>query len=514
MHPSSHVSAWEEFADIVTGLVRSCFHIPQLVAALAFLAVSPAIANAQEDRPPNILFLAIDDLRPSLGAYGDTFAVTPNIDALAARSLVFDRAYVPMATCSPSRAALMSGLRPDTTQIYYSRDTTKLVQDAIPAERTMNGFFKANGYESVGVGKIYHLYHDSEDGWSMPVLDHESDRSWKMRQKMVNPESYLEAVKWRDEAGKPWRPAPYEIANVDDAGHIDGANTLFAVQQMHRLAQTDKPFFFVVGIRKPHLPFNAPKKYWDLYDEAAVPMPTITAPPENASRYSVNNSGELRNYPWTPQAGEGFSDPFVRKMNHGYYAAISYADALVGKVLDTLKELDLEENTIIVLWGDHGYKVGDYGAFNKHTNLEIDTRVPLMISMPGDRESRRTSAIVETIDLFPTLAAMAGLTAPSDLEGENFEILLENPDQDFKDAALTQFYRGRDGKGIMGYAVRTKDFRYVSWFRTTDNLVLDTELYDLREDPFERLNIADDPAMAGILAEMEALRLNKRHGPM
>lgn len=476
--------------------------------ALAFGLITNSAA-AQEKRPPNILFIAVDDLRPSLGAYGDDFAITPNIDTLAQRSLVFDRAYVQMATCSPSRASLMSSLRPDTTGIYFSNLETKKVEDVVPIERTLNGFFKTAGYETVGIGKIYHTHEDSEEGWSTPVLDHWADRSIQLRGKSVEPETYLSWIG----SGKS-KPRPWEAGNVGDAGYVDGLNTLFAVMEMHRLAQSEKPFFLAVGIRKPHLPFNAPKKYWDLYDEALVPMPVRTGPPEKAAAYTMNNSGELHNYAGVGERGAEYSQSFIRLMNHGYYASVSYADAMVGKVLDTLEELNLDDNTIIVLWGDHGYKIGDYGAFNKHTNLEIDTRVPLMISLPENRNARRTNALVETIDLFPTLASLAGLEAPGDLHGESFEKLLENPDQDFKEVTLQQFYRSKNGKDVMGYAVRSKDFRYVAWMMTETGEADAIELYDLRGDLHEKVNVVNDPALAHIVMQMERIRRAKGHGPV
>lgn len=491
-----------------------------LTAAMAMAVASSAHAQpakadvtSAEQRPPNVLFIAIDDLRPAIGAYGDPIAVTPNIDALADRSLIFERAYVHMATCSPSRASLMSSLRPDTTEIYYSNWETKKVEDAVPIEATMNGYFKANGYETVGIGKIYHTTTDSAAGWSRPLLDHWSDASFRQRADALEPEGYLAAVDW--EAAKPgrWRSLPWEAADVDDAAYPDGLNTLFAVQELHRLARTEAPFFLAVGLRRPHLPFNAPKRYWDLYDADALPLPALRTPPENAHPYTLGNSGEIRGYAQTPQGKNPFPDDFVRKMTHGYYANVSYADAMVGKLMKALNDLDLGDDTIVVLWGDHGFKLGEYGGFTKHSNFEIDTRVPLMISLPGDDTQRRTEALVETIDIFPTLTSLAGLEAPDDIAGRSFARLLEKPDRDFKDAAFQQFYRGSAEGDLMGYAVRTKDFRYVAWIVKETGAILGRELYDHRTDPGETVNVADEPGMAKIVAKHERLREKEGHGP-
>lgn len=483
-------------------------------AFAAILSIFHANGAAAEDRPPNIVFIAIDDLRTAVGAYGDEIAVTPNMDAFAQNSTVFDRAYVQMATCSPSRASLMSSLRPDALQIYYSSGRTREVQDSVPVDRTMNGFFKANGYETIGIGKIYHVPTDSEKGWSAKVFDHQADESFKRRTLALESESYLAALDSRKPGSSRISRYFYEAADVGDAAYPDGLNTLFAVQELSRLSRNkDKPFFLALGLYKPHLPWNAPKKYYDLYDPETMPLPAFTTAPKNAHAWTMSGYGEMRGYSGFPSApGAEVPIETLRKVRHAYYANVSYADAMVGKVVAALAELGLDDNTIVVLWGDHGFKIGDYGSYSKHTNFEIDTRVPLMVRMPGNKTASRTSGLVETIDIFPTLATLAGLDAPDKIHGTSFATLLEQPDQNFREATFQQFYRSVRGEEAMGYTVRSKDFRYIAWTKVLTGEVFATELYDHRTDPGETVNIADDPAMAAIIAQHEQIRLRQDHG--
>ncbi len=476
-------------------------------------SVLVASAASAQDRP-NVVFIAVDDLRTAIGAYGDDIAVTPNMDKFASDSLLFERAFVQMATCSPSRASLMSAMRPDTLQIYYSTGDGGKVQDSIPLDQTLNGFFKAGGYETISIGKIYHHPDDSKAGWSQRHFNAKDDESQRRRARTAGIESYLAALDFKENSGSNrMKPLLYESEDVGDEAYADGTNTLFAIQELARLSRGDTPFFLALGLRKPHLPFNAPKKYWDLYDPETMPLPSLMAPPENAHPYTLSSFGEIRTYAGAPGRNEITID-FIRKMRHAYYANVSYADAMVGKVLKAIDHLGLADDTIVVVWGDHGFKVGEYESFSKHTNFEIDTRVPLMIRVPGKQAGTRTAALVETIDIFPTLAELTGQAPPREKEGRSFATLIDNPEQHFRNATFQQFYRGYRGDDLMGYAVRSDNFRYVAWTKTEDGETIGVELYDHRNDSGETANIADDPAYASTLAYMEQLRVAAKHGPV
>lgn len=457
----------------------------------------------------NVLFIAIDDLRPSLGIYGDSLAHTPNLDDLARSSLIFDSAYVQSATCSPSRASLMTGLRPDRLQIYYSNATTRMVQDSVATSRTLNGHFQANGYETIGIGKIYHKAEDTESGWSRSVVDHSVSEAFNASFGMLSKEGFLKASAWEARYPGTRRGYPWEAADVPDEAYPDGLNARYAMLQLHRFKDSGKPFFMVLGFRKPHLPFACPKRYWDLYDQEALPLPERTKPPDLSPPFAINNSGELRNYPDMPQGKEPFTESQVRHLIHGYYACVAYIDSLVGQVIGTLEQTGLARNTIVVVWGDHGYKLGTYGQFNKHTNFEIDTRVPLLVRVPGLPGGQRTQAIVETIDIFPTLAELTETPELAGIDGQSFARIIERPESSFRGASIQQFPRKFKGRSLMGYAVRTNRYRYVAWIDWNDGDVVARELYDHQDDPLESRNLADQAGHAEVIRIHEQIRMDE-----
>ncbi|NQT88826.1 sulfatase, partial [bacterium] len=389
----------------------------------------------------NVLFIAVDDLRPELGCYGQKHILSPHIDRLAAQGLLFDRAYCQQAVCAPSRASLMTGARPDTTKIYALRTP---VRKAMPDVITLPQHFRQNGYETAAMGKIYH--HASDDnrtGWSTPA--------WRPKGEWVGrgyrSEKALAAIRERD-ARNPEKkgigPA-VDAADVPDNGYPDGAVADRAIAELRRLK--DKPFFLAVGFFKPHLPFNAPKKYWDLYDRSTIQVPSNRKAPKGAPSYAMTSWGEMRQYTGIPKKGP-VPDAQAKELIHGYYACVSYMDAQVGRVVAELEALGLRDSTIIILWGDHGWKLGEYSSWCKHTNFELDTHVPMLISVPGQKNAgKKTRALVEFVDVYPTLCEAAGVPLPDHLEGTSMMPLFDDPERPWKSAAFSQYPRGR----IMGY---------------------------------------------------------------
>ncbi|KAA5539568.1 sulfatase [Roseiconus nitratireducens] len=467
-----------------------------VTSLLTLLCGFAANVRAEESKRPNVLFIAFDDLRPALGCYGDSIAVTPNIDRLAARGTVFDRAYCQQAVCSPSRLSLLTGRRPDTIRVW---DLSTHFRESLPDVVTLPQHFKNQGYWTQSLGKIYH-------GSGKPSLD---PPSWSVParfDRVRDPETRYALP--RNLKGKGLKRSAVEAAEVSDATYLDGMVCDEAVETLQKLGQQHQPFFLAVGFRKPHLPFCAPKKYWDLYDRERIPLPIVEKHPRNAPELATRSWQELEGYTDVPDDGKLSIDK-IRELRHGYYACVSYVDALVGKLLNQLTELELEEDTVIVLWGDHGYHLGEQGLWTKANNYELSTRVPLIVSLPGQaRVGTRTGALVEFVDVFPTLADVCGLEAPSGVEGLSFKALLNDPDRRWKRAAFSQFPRAVSGSrhrghgAIMGYAVRTDRYRYVEWRRWGTDDVLARELYDHDADPHESKNVAGQATYSKAMEEL------------
>jgi iduronate 2-sulfatase len=440
-----------------------------------------ALASAQAPKRPNILFLAVDDLRPELGCYGFSGVKSPNIDRLAKQGVLFTRAYCQQAVCSPSRTSVLTGARPDTTKVW---DLVTHFRDAMPNVVTLPEHFKKNGYFVQGLGKIFHPGYDDKQSWSVP---------WQ------TPKAPTYARTYKVEATSPQAKdgPPVESADVPDNFYKDGMVADLAVDLLKQMKSKTEPFFLAVGFAKPHLPFVAPKKYWDLYDPAKIPLAANPYRPDGAPDYALAASGELRNYAGMPAQGP-VDEKIARELKHGYYASISYTDAQIGKVLDELDRQGLTQNTVIVLWGDHGWKLGEHGEWAKHSNAENDTNVTLMFAAPGLKTAgSKSSALVEFVDIYPTLANLAGLPLPAHLEGTSLKPLLEDPKRKGKPAAFSQYPRG---KKIMGYSMRTERYRLTVWLDREDHTkVLDTELYDHSKDPQENVNIAKVSANADLL---------------
>ena len=473
---------------------------------LALCAVGTLHAADPAPAKPNVLFIVVDDLRPELGCYAKDYIKSPNIDALAKDGTVFERAYCQQAVCSPSRTSVMTGLRPDTTKVWDLKTHFRVAQ---PDAATVGQTFKKNGYFVQGMGKIYHGKLDDEPTWSVP---------WQTPKapKYVLPES-LEMEKAAEAAagdkvaegeGKSSkansRGPAYECADVPDNTYQDGMVADLAVDTLKELAKKDQPFFLAVGFVKPHLPFVSPKKYWDMYDPADIKLATNRFVSKDSPEYAVNpNDGEIRAYSGIPPKGD-MPDDLARKLRHAYYAGVSYTDAQIGRVMAELKELGLDKNTIVVLWGDHGWNLGEHTLWGKHTNVENDVNAPLIISAPGQKAAgQSTAALAEFVDIYPTLCDLAGVPAPDHLEGVSLKPLMDNPALSWKTAAFSQYPRKSDGQELMGYTMRTDRYRLTVWVDRDDHTKVDAiELYDHQTDPQENTNVAKDPANADLVKSL------------
>jgi arylsulfatase A-like enzyme len=481
-------------------------------AALISLALAaPAVAAR-----PNVLFIAVDDLRPELGCYGNAVVKSPHIDRLAARGMVFTRAYCQQAVCSPSRTAILTGLRPDITRVW---DLDTHFRTAQPDCITLPQHFKANGYHCAALGKVYHKGFEDGRSWSEPhwypigrAVDTDSVDWTKqlVTRHDVNVEEYAHPLKAgtapaNERKGKSPKKGPaFEVSPKSDDELPDGATAREAVRRLRQLKDRREPFFLAVGFLKPHLPFVAPKKYWDLYDPAAIPAPAIDHLPAGAPEFAGHNNSELHNYPGVPE-GEPIPADFARTLRHGYYACVSYTDAQIGRLLDALDAEGLADDTIIVLWGDHGWQLGDHGLWHKHTNFELATRAPLLISVPKAATAGRSCpAPVEFVDVYPTLAELCGLPAPSGVAGASLKPFIDDPAAPAAKVAISQYPRslGKGAGSVMGYSIRDDRWRLTLWRERNGTKIVATELYDEQNDPAETVSLHDRPEHRGVIESL------------
>lgn len=476
-------------------------HLWTSLAAFGFLSTFVGIAAGGDDRP-NVLFIVADDQNCRLGCYGDAWTKTPNLDRLAARGLTLRRAYCQTALCNPSRASVLSGLRPARNGVV---DNGGHLRDHHPDLVTLPQYFKQHGYHTVGLGKIFHPGYDDEPSWSEP--------HWDPPQPAYGPEGLkvlaeLEAEADRKAAAGGKRPKhiiglPWEVADCADEALTDGGTATKAIETLQRLG--DRPFFLAVGFLRPHLPLAAPRKYWDLYPPETVRLTPYPIPPQDAPACALYDWSELRAHVGIPKTGP-LSDEQARSMVRAYAASTTYMDAQVGRILDELRRLDLQQKTVVVFWGDHGWQLGEHGFWGKHTNYEDATHAPLIVArgdgVGGDSQS---DAFVEFVDIYPTLAELCGLPSPAGLDGRSFAKLFEFPNAPFKQAAYHQYVRRmKDFGEVTGRAVRTDRYRYVEWSLPEKNY-LARELYDYANDPGETVNLADKPERAAVVEELRQL---------
>ena len=490
------------------------------------------LVYSQENKKPNILFISVDDLKPTIGSFGDDFAVTPNIDKLSETSTVFLNNHTQLAICAASRVSFLTGLRPDKTKVW---DLKTKMRDVNPDVLTLPEHFKNNGYQTIGVGKIYDPR--AVDGgrdrrsWSVPFVtqnqltfpdgysfpsggfyqgkENRAVRA-KLRQEAID-KGVNNLNKYESERFKP----PYENADVPDGAYMDGAIANRAVELLDQMDNT-KPFFLAVGFLRPHLPFNAPTKYWNLYKEEEIQLAEFQTKSKNPVDIAYKGGWEINTYKAPGieyiENDEGLlilPDDIQRKLIHGYYAATSYIDAQIGLVLKKLKEKGLDKNTIIVLWGDHGFHLGDHSQWTKHTNFEQSTRSPLLIKDPRINKTINVDSPTEFIDVFPTLCELAKLEIPEELDGISLKPQILGEQTTSKIFAVSQYPRHGN---IMGYSFWTKRHRYTVWVNNKKSFepiyiedIYAEELYDYTNDPLETENIIDNSEQLRIKTAFQTL---------
>jgi iduronate 2-sulfatase len=516
---------------------------------LALLSIASMPVFAQQPiakhKKPNVLFIAIDDLKPILGCYGDKLAKTPNIDNLARRGTIFMTNYCQQAVSGPTRASIMTGKRPDFTGIW---DLQTKMRDVNPNIVSIPQYFASQGYQSAGIGKVYdpRCVDDELDvpSWSLPYFKtaaaYYSQKTGMPESGYQSPETKALTQKYRSEgkakglSGKEltaylqqFAKPSVECVDVPDNAYADGANTLHAKDILAKLAKDNKPFFFAFGLSKPHLPFVAPKKYWDLYQRDEMPIAPYQLKSKNGPEIAYHTSAELRMYTDIPPL-TSFSDQKVginlpvdkqKELIHGYYASTSYTDAQVGIIMHALDSLGLLNNTIVILWGDHGWHLGDHNLWNKHTNFEQATHAPLLISAPWIKPSKTTSP-TEFVDIFPTLCELSGLEIPQHLDGKSLVGMMKDPSVSVKKFSVSQYPRPHEGQEtgrlgwsdgeFMGYSIRNEQYRYTIWMKDhyrsnkpfNKALMVASELYDYKKDPNETANVVDEKAYATIAKSM------------
>lgn len=459
---------------------KNIFILGCIVGAFLFSCEKPAIEK------PNVLLLYMDDLRPQLGTYGHSQIQSPNIDALAKEGVQFNNAYCNVAVCGASRASMLTGMRP-TKNIF--RDYKVFVQDDTPEAITLPQLFKQNGYTTISNGKIYHHLDDRISDW---------DEVWRPYAFDENPEGLAPTDWWQGL----WRdyllpenikiyeatdsgPA-FERAEVDDDAYIDGIMTQKVLADLENFKNSKESFFLTAGFISPHLPFNAPAKHWDTYARDKIHQPYNNFIAKNAPEASIGKSGELRQYTDIPPSGEKVSDSTAISLIHGYYATVSYVDALIGNILNKLKETGLDKNTIIVLVSDHGYNLQEHLLWAKWTSHRTSMQVPLIISSPYLSETGTTDALVELVDIYPTLANLCNLEIPKNqLEGESLVPFLTNFDLEGKPYVFIN--------NSNGYTLKTPKYSYTEYINPETDKIISSMLYDHIKDPDENENVVDQP---------------------
>ncbi len=489
--------------------------------ACSILCVTPLSA---QDRP-NVLMIVVDDLKPTLGCYGDQTAQTPHLDALAARGIRFTRAYANQAVCGPSRCSTFTGLRPDRTKVH---DLKTDFLEVSPWVKSLPELFKDDAYFTAGTGKLFHggksdsimesrafdkIVHEGHLPYHpdhpKPVLGYQSPKAQQARAEL--PANQQD--KWgklKQALKQSGAGVSTEALDLPDDAYPDGAIAKQGIEFMNQAKQSGKPFFISLGFKRPHLPFTAPKKYWDLYERDQLPVASLQDLPEGAPKFAGQSWGELRNYADIPAKGD-LSPEKAKEIVHGYYASTSYVDAQIGKVLTELKKRGLEKNTIVVLWSDHGWHLGDHGLWCKHSNYEQATRSVLMFAGPDIATNQESSALTELIDVFATTCELAKVEAPKNLDSKSLVKTLKDPSSQHRVYAQSQYPRWN---GTMGYAFRSDTHRYVAWVKNPDpknapsslpELVAE-ELYHLESDPAETTNLAASKDQPEITKALDTFR--------
>lgn len=439
-------------------------------------------SNAAGNKRHNVLFIAVDDLRPQLGCYGHKQMISPNIDRLASDGVTFLRSYCQVPVCGASRASLMTGVRP-TANRFLGYNTW--AQKDLPGALSIAKHFRNNGYHTISNGKIFHHRTDCLDGWS--------EEPWRPKGAWMN--YLLEENKKLAEQTSAHKGPAFENADVPDNAYFDGMVADKGISDLRRLKKVDKPFFLALGFFKPHLPFNAPKRYWDMYRPEEIDLADNPFRPKGAPDAALHNWGELRAYDGIPKKGH-LSDDMARTLIHGYYACVSYTDAQIGRVLAELDRLGLRDDTVVVLWGDHGWNLGEHGLWCKHCNFETSLHSPLIVRAPGIKAGSRTNALTEYLDIYPSLCELCELPLAGHLQGKSFVPLLKNPNLPWKKAVFSRYFKGD--------SVKTDRYRYTEW-RDKSGKVYARMLYDHKVDLVENVNIAERPQNKKLVAKMSKM---------
>ena len=455
-----------------------------------------SIITEPTSKKPNILLLYMDDLRPQLNAYGHEQIISPNIDALADRSVQFTQAYSNVSVCGASRASMLTGMLPTKTRfINYSTR----VDVETPNQVTLPRLLKDNGYTTISNGKIYHHLDDRVSDWDEVWRPYAFDKN----DQGLAPLDYWQSL-WKDyqlaeniELYKATDTGPaYESADVSDNTYIDGLLTDKVIRDLKRLKSSDKPFLLTAGFIAPHLPFNAPTKYWDMYDRKEIKQPYNNYVPKNAPKRSISHWGEMRGYTGIPKQG-GVSDETAISLIHGYYATVSYVDALIGQIMTTLTDLELDKNTIVILVSDHGYNLQEHTQWSKYTSYRTSTRVPLMIHLPAMAKGSKTNALVDLIDVYPTVVELLDLELPKhQLAGESLVPVLKDPSLDGKSHVFL-----KNGKG---YTIQTQEYSYTE-FIGNNNETFASMLYDHRTDGDENINVVNKANYADAVTQLSTI---------
>lgn len=500
---SREISDWLFFPRILNG------ERVDVEVVLPLIIERPGASTRIESRK-NILMIGIDDLRPELACYGASHMVTPNLDRLSGESIRFDRAYTQQAVCLPSRISLYSGQYPQTTGVTTLQDKFWEMHDN---PLTLMRYLRENGYHAVAMGKILHDEQWREwDDWTELM-----NKSNVLKSRYASPESEKALALLEKEArrlglrGKEYRQyvrlGPVEKNFGEDDRYHDYAMTDIAIEKLAELKDSDEPFFMNVGYRKPHLPFVAPKRYWDLYDRDDLKLASNPYAPEGAPEIALTTWGELRAFKGVPDTGPVSGD-MALDLIHGYYACVSFVDDQIGRLLKALDEEGLRENTLVIVWSDHGWKLGEHGMWCKHTNYEIDTRIPLFIRLPDGRQAGETAGeLTELIDLYPTICDYIGLPVPEHCEGKSLTYLFDDPSQNKAEAAYSEFQRHG---GVTGFSLKSGHFRYTEWIHLKSGEIRGRELYDHDLDPDENMNQAENPAYS---QQIESLSPILHKGP-
>ena len=498
----------------------------KLILLIVLMAI-PILGFSQNR--PNVLFIAVDDLKPLIGVYGEEQMQTPQIDRLASGGMIFTNSHCQQAVCGPSRASLLTGMRPDYTKVW---DLKTRMRDMVPDILTIPQHFRNNGYSTVAIGKIFdpRCVDNDYDGPSWTIPYKESSR-YNYPSEYGEPalsyyalpdakERVKELQKEARERGEPniseyirskFKPS-VELADVPDEAYMDGQIANNGIKYMEELAASGQPFFLAVGFKRPHLPFAAPKKYWDMYSRENIELAEFRQPVENGVELAYHNYGELQSYTDIPELSS-FSDIFSnqlpenkqKELIHGYYASVSFIDAQIGKLLDRLEQLGLEKNTVIILWGDHGWHLGDHALWCKHSNFEQATRSPLIISYPGGKRGNYSNP-VEFIDIFPTLCELTGIDIPGQLQGVSLVPGMKDTELKVKPFAVSQFGRGTTN----GYSIRTERHRLTLWLKNNyrtdmpfaEDMIAGGEIYDYKNDPNETVNLFNSEKHARLKERM------------